>query len=290
MAKKFSLNRGLGDILQEANMNYATGKIPKDAILSDISLSLIKPNPMQPRRNFDESDLIGLSESIKENGLLQPILVYEDELNEFVLIAGERRFRATKMAGFDSIKAIIIQIDKDKLRELALIENIQREDLNPIELATCFNSLLKEYNLTHEELSKKVGKSRPYITNTLRLLELSDFVKDKIISNEISQGHAKTMVGLDEELQTYITNLIIKKGLSVQTIEKMIQEIKNKDMAEYSNNKEKLNTFNISDDIFNNIKDALKSLNIKIDSRKNKLIFIFENEKQITDLLSKINI
>lgn len=172
-----ALGRGLGELLGEVETAYENSTGSSRSGVKNIDVSSIKANPNQPRKIFDEEKLRELSESIKEHGLLQPVVVIQNDEGGYTLIAGERRLRAHKLANFDKIKAVIIDADELKLRELALIENIQRDDLNVIELAYCYAQLLNEHSITHEELSKKVSKSRTSITNTLRLLQLNSYVQ-----------------------------------------------------------------------------------------------------------------
>ncbi len=194
-----ALGRNLGAILEEVEEAYSRDQsfvenfsIDKTQdIVEDIDISLISPNPYQPRKYFDEEALNDLAGSIKEHGLLQPIVVIS-KIDGFILVAGERRLRAHKIAGIEKIRAIIASVDIDdiRLRELALVENIQREDLNAIELAKSYSELIEVHNITHDELSNIVHKSRSQITNTLRLLNLIDDVQDAIISDKLSHGHA----------------------------------------------------------------------------------------------------
>ncbi len=215
MAKKSVLGKGLGTILSEIGQNYESQfkeVIDDEAYesISELDVELIDPNPYQPRKYFDEEKLQELAESIKQHGLLQPIVVIEHN-ERYILVAGERRLRAAKIAKLQTIKAIIAQVELDelRLRELALIENIQRENLNPIELALSYKELLEVHNLTHEELAKIVNKSRSQITNTLRLLNLSDYSKEALLQNKITQGHAKILVNLPESKQQTIVDSII---------------------------------------------------------------------------------
>jgi len=228
-----ALGRGLGAILDEVGQAYesesegfssnASGQI------REIDVEDIYPNPYQPRKYFDNEALIELAESIKEYGLLQPIVVIDKGDDEYLLVAGERRLRAHELAKFDTIKAIVadFNIDDTRLRELALIENIQRENLNSIELAHSYDELIKVYEITHDELSSVVHKSRSQITNTLRLLMLSDYVQKKLISSEISQGHAKILVGFDEKEQKRLVDTIIGQKLSVREAEILAKRLKN---------------------------------------------------------------
>lgn len=224
-----ALGRGLGELLGEVETAYGKSAGNSNNGVKKIEVSLIKPNPNQPRKIFDEEKLQELSSSIKEHGLLQPVVVVEDEDGTYTLIAGERRLRAHKLANIEEIKAIIVDEDELKLRELALIENIQRDDLNIIELAFCYAQLLNEHNITHEELSKKVFKSRTSITNTLRLLQLSSYVQQFLATDKISAGHAKMMIGLTAEEQKKICDTIMGQKLSVRETEKLIKDLKEKD-------------------------------------------------------------
>jgi ParB family chromosome partitioning protein len=230
-----ALGRGLGDILSEVEEAYEKDLSSIDnfeleaqgARVEELPIEAISPNPFQPRKHFDEGALKELSSSIKEHGLLQPIVVIEKE-EGYLLIAGERRLRAHKLAKLPTIKAIIatVEIDEQRLRELALIENIQRENLNAIELANSYAELIEVHKITHEELSDIVHKSRSQITNTMRLLSLSDYAKKQLINGKISQGHAKVLVGLDEKKQKIIIDSIIGQKLSVRDVEKMVKQNK----------------------------------------------------------------
>ncbi len=218
---KKRLGRGLGDILGEVTEVYEK-EIPQRDIV-EIPIATIRKNPYQPRKEFDPKSLQELADSIKEHGLLQPIVVIED-IDGYMLIAGERRLRASQLAGFTKIKAIIAHIDKKRFREYALIENIQRENLKPLELAYSYKELLEEHGITHEELAHIVKKSRAHITNTLRLLQLSEYSKEALEKQKISAGHAKVLVGLDEQSQKEIVDTIVEKNLSVRETERLVQQ------------------------------------------------------------------
>ena len=263
-----ALGRGLGELLGEVETAYGKSSGNSNSGVNKIEVSLIKPNPNQPRKIFDEEKLQELSASIKEHGLLQPIVVVEDEDGTYTLIAGERRLRAHKLANIEEIKAIIVDKDEFKLRELALIENIQRDDLNIIELAFCYAQLLNEHNITHEELSKKVFKSRTSITNTLRLLQLSSYVQQFLATDKISAGHAKMMIGLTTEDQKKICDTIIGQKLSVRETEKLIKDLKEKDTPKPK--KEKVtNSYNISN--LKSFAEFLKNDKIKAKIDKNSI-------------------
>ena len=218
-----ALGRGLGAILEEVGQAYESeiGSSTYDSdSIREIDVNKISPNPYQPRKTFNQEALQELSESISRHGLLQPIVVIEKD-DGYLLVAGERRLRAHKLAALETIRAVVADVDIDdvKLRELALIENIQREDLNAIELAHSYDELIKVYDITHDELSSVVNKSRSQITNTIRLLSLSSYVQNKLINGIISQGHAKVLVGFNEKEQKILVDTIVGQKLSVRESE-----------------------------------------------------------------------
>jgi ParB family chromosome partitioning protein len=225
LAKRATLGRGIGAILDEVEEAYAADIRGNTEAILILNVSEIEPNPFQPRKRFDDEALADLSASIKQHGLLQPIVVFEKG-GKFVLIAGERRLRASKLAGLDTIRAIVADINYGKLRELALIENIQRQDLNPLELASSFSELIAEHNLTHEALADLVGKSRAYVTNIIRLLQLGDYAKEAIASEKISYGHGKILVGLDEREERKIVDSVVNQKLSVRETEALLQSFR----------------------------------------------------------------
>ncbi|RDU74657.1 chromosome partitioning protein ParB [Helicobacter anseris] len=271
--KKKSLGRGLDAILGDVEKAYKNNLSEHTDSIIEIDIDLIKTNPYQPRKTFQKESLQELSESILEHGLLQPIIVYLDENKDYVLIAGERRLRASKMANQKTIKAIVAEIDLAKLRELALIENIQREDLNPIDLAKSYQELLQDYAITHEELAQKIKKSRAQITNTLRLLNLSLEVQKALVDEKISQGHAKVLVGLDEKNQKMMLDSIIGQKLSVRDTERMSQNIKK------SNNLPK----NIK---LEALQKAMQDKAFKAKIQSNKIYITFEKQEEVEAMLA----
>lgn len=297
MAKKQALGRGLGALIGEMEKAYEQNMGDDSQLVVEIDIDLIKPNPLQPRKNFDESSIAELATSIKEYGILQPVLVYEEN-NEFFLIAGERRLRASKVAKLSSIKAIVADIKPEKLREMALIENIQREDLNPIDLALSYSALIKDYGITQDELAQKVQKSRPQITNTLALLKLPKNAQDLLISGKITQGHAKILVNLNEKDLKIALDSIIGQKLSVSQSEKLVQKMKSSDESKKpkksaQNTRDSKDVRESSDMEF---ESALKKLatifkNLKIDSKisGDSLVLKFQNVEKITTLSKKIS-
>lgn len=226
MAKRKALGRGLEALLGEASDAYSKELGFGFKGVEQIDIELIQTNPFQPRKNFDEQALEELAQSIQEYGLIQPIIVLKKSADSYILIAGERRLRATKMLGNTEIKAVILDTDEERLRELALVENIQREDLNPIELANSYKDLIQALNITQDELAKYIHKSRAQITNTLRLLNLNEDTQKLIIEGKITQGHAKILVGLDKESEKMAVDTIIGQKLNVRDTEKIIQKMK----------------------------------------------------------------
>jgi ParB family chromosome partitioning protein len=200
-----------------------------------IDVGLIEPSPVQPRTRFDESALRGLAESIRENGLVQPVVVRRKG-SRYELIAGERRWRAAQLAGLEKLPAVVKDVPDDKLLELALIENIQREDLNAIEEALAYKSLIEAAGLTQEVLAQRVGRDRSYITNYLRLLKLPEDLQNMVQDGRLSTGHARTLLGAsDIALQRRLARQILEKGLSVRETERLIRESLNRKRIEDPN-------------------------------------------------------
>lgn len=227
--KKRALGRGLEELFNNENLNlnqfeesiYETVK--KDEII-DIPLSNLRVNPYQPRKIFDEDALKELAASIKEHGVFQPIIVKES-IKGYEIIAGERRYRASKLAGKETIPAIIRNFNDEQMMEIALLENLQRENLTSIEEAEAYKSLIEKLSLTQEELAKKVGKSRSYVTNLLGLLNLPQNVKDMINENKISMAHARVLSKLeDNEEIINLANKIVNEHISVRNLEEISKE------------------------------------------------------------------
>lgn len=222
---KKGLGRGLGALIPDASPEETAINTEKN--VETMRLSNIEPNPEQPRSNFDAERLEALAKSIEQYGVISPIIVRKNEKNRFyTIIAGERRWRAAKLAGLKEVPVIVKEYDDKIMSEVALVENLQREDLNPIEEALAVDELMKKYDLTQEEISEKVGKSRSAIANSLRLLNLSDSVKKLIVQQEISAGHARTLVGLSPEQQEKIAFEVIRKELSVRQTEQLVGSYK----------------------------------------------------------------
>ncbi|NLX66568.1 MAG: ParB/RepB/Spo0J family partition protein, partial [Bacteroidales bacterium] len=220
MAKKNALGRGL-----DALITFNDGDTQGSSFISEVELDKIVPNPDQPRRVFDEEALGELSASIKSIGVIQPVTLRKLDDNTYQIIAGERRYRASQMAGLSAIPAYIKTADNDEMMEMALIENIQREDLNSIEIALTYQNLIDALSLTQEQLSERVGKKRATVTNYLRLLKLPAEVQMGVKNKKIDMGHARALISMNDPVaQISLYNLILEEGLSVRKVEAMVKD------------------------------------------------------------------
>ena len=286
MAKKNSgLGRGLDAIFLDNAINEETTH-SEDSI-SHLKISLVDPKSDQPRKHFDKEALEQLADSIVENGLLQPILVREYGEGRYQIIAGERRFRASKLAGLTEIPAIVLDRDDRRAAQIALIENIQREDLNPLEEAMAYKALQDEYDMTQEELSIKVGKSRSAIANTLRLLALPDEVLTLVASKELSEGHARTLLGLkDKDSMILLAQRAIEEDLSVRVLEEEVKRM-NKPKKELPEEEEKLPFV----DYFRELEVRMQShlgRKVKIEGKgkRKSLTLSYEDNEDLDELIS----
>ena len=220
MNKENKLGMGLGALLSTKNNKNETNNNAQK-----INISQIVPNPLQPRKNFKNEELKELSSSIKNQGLIQPIIVKPTDDNQFQIIAGERRWRACQLNGMHEVDCVIKDLDETSVLETALIENIQREDLNVIEEANAYKGLINIKNINNESLAKLIGKSPSHVSNTLRLLELDKKIQDMVISGDLSMGHARALIGVPDAISK--ANEIVEKKLSVRQTEKITSEFKN---------------------------------------------------------------
>ena len=255
-----------------------------------VNITKVEPNREQPRKNFDEDALEELAESIKQFGLLQPILV-QDRKTYYEIIAGERRWRAAKKAGLKEVPVIIKNLTEQEIVEISLIENIQREDLNPIEEALAYKKLLTEFNLKQDEVADRVSKSRTAVTNSMRLLKLCDEVQQMIISDMISTGHARALIGIEDPEEQYaIAQRIFDEKLSVRDVEKLVKNL-GKPKLKKPNDKDKSLEI-IYRDIEENLKQKL-STKVAISSKGNGTgkieieFYSHEDLEKLIDLLSK---
>ena len=230
MAKK-GLGKGLNSLFNEEDIEEVTFDITQssEGDIKKVRMSLIEPNKKQPRRHFDEEKITALADSIKEHGLIQPIIITPSDNNMYKIVAGERRWRAAKKANLKEIPAVIRKYSEEQVAEIALIENLQRENLNPIEEAIGYNLLMDEFNLTQELISQRVGKSRSAIANSLRLLSLEDEIQKMLILGTLTSGHARAILSLDDkELRMALSKRIIEDNLNVRQAEALAKQLQKK--------------------------------------------------------------
>lgn len=266
MSKKFGLGKGLGALIPEQDDFIDESTMEKTKL---IDINSIRPNNEQPRKYFDEEKIAALSESIKQYGVIQP-LVLKKQGESFIIVAGERRWRAAKKSGLKEVPAVIMDLSDNQVLEISLIENIQRQDLNPIEEALAYKKLITDFNITQEELSGRIGKSRTSITNTMRLLNLDRRVQDYIIDGVISEGHGRTLLAIDnKDTQYLLAQRVIDEKLSVRQLEAIIkkqQQVTKEDKGNNNKNSEDLKYYN---DIKLRLQDFLGT-KVEINAKKNK--------------------
>ena len=276
------LGRGLSALIPDIST-----EIDKKDIIT-IDLKNIYPNQDQPRRVFDEEKIKILSESIKNYGVLQPIVLKPDDKGKYMIIAGERRYRASKLARKSDIPAVIKDIPMKDIMEIALIENLQREELNPIEEALANRSLIKNYEVTQEEKSEAVGKSRPHITNTLRLLNLPQQIMDMIDQGQITAGHGIALLRVnDENLQLELANKVIAEELSVRATEALAKKICEDNIKEVPKKSKEKNVFIV--DVEEKLRNIFGTkVNISKGKKKGKIEIEYYNEDDLNNIVSML--
>lgn len=292
--KKYTaLGRGLDALISTEKVNTAgSGSI------CEIPVGQITPNPNQPRREFDPVALKELSDSIKELGIVQPITLRDQGDGTYLIIAGERRWRASQMAGLQTIPAYVRTVDDENMMEMALIENIQREDLNALEIALAYQHLLEQYNLTQERLSERVGKNRSTITNYLRLLKLPATIQMGLKDRRLEMGHARALLAIDDpKLQIRVYNEIVAQGLSVHKVEELVKELSEGGSVKTNEGgRLKGRSGKISEE-YNILKESLsKFFKTKVqltcsDKGKGKIVIPFANEgemERIIEILDRL--
>lgn len=245
-----------------------------------ISITDIQKNPYQPRKEFDKEKLDELAQSIKENGVIQPIIVRQSPVIGYEILAGERRYRASLLAGLTSIPAVVKQLSDQEMMVHSIIENLQRENLNPIEEARAYESLV-EKGFTHAEIADKMGKSRPYISNSIRLLSLPEQIISEVENGKLSQAHARSLVGLNKEQQDYFFQRIIEEDISVRKLEALLTEKKQKKLQK-------------NDHFIQNEEEQLKKLlgldvEIKLSKKDSgKIIISFSNQEEYSRIINSL--
>jgi ParB family transcriptional regulator, chromosome partitioning protein len=294
-AKKRALGKGLSALLDNSGIEaQPVYDVEKDLIsvgtIGKVPIDIIELNPFQPRADFDEEALNDLAASIKEQGVIQPITLRKSTDDKLQLIAGERRLKASKMAGLSDIPAYIISADEGAMLEIAIVENIQRENLNPIEVALGYKQLLDNKSITQEVLSEKIGKSRSSIANTLRLLKLPGEIQIGLRREQITTGHAKALLALDDiQTQIELFQDILAQELSVREVEDIIKNIAEKDKSQAEQN-ERISSRKKSNDAFRTLQHELENsinTNVQIKSRANgkgSIIIKFNSEEELNRL------
>ena len=285
--KRKALGRGLEQLFNDEGLNFDTieNSIIEEAKTNDqiveIDLSELRANPYQPRKNFDEEALNELASSIKEHGVFQPIIV-KKSIKGYEIIAGERRFRASKLAGMQTIPAIVKDFSDEEMMQIALLENLQRENLTSIEEAKAYKSIIESMNITQDELAKKVGKSRSHVTNILGLLKLPASVQDMVLYNKLSMGHARVLSKLDDPKTIEdLAQRVITEDLSFRKLESLV----------YDNEEKEVKTKKSSNNEYKYMEDFLKDklgTNVKINN--NKLSIKFSNVQDLNRILEIMNI
>ena len=279
--KKGGLGRGLDALLPESEELVASS-------LTEVSVHSIQPNPHQPRSTFDETALAELASSIREHGLIQPLIVVRAGEDRYTLIAGERRWRAALIAGFASVPVVIKDAAPQQMLELALIENVQRADLNPLEEALAYKQLSEEIGLTQDQVAQRVGKSRVAISNTLRLLKLPDAVKARLADNQITEGHARALLMVNDlTLQQRTLNQIIKNGLNVRQTEELVRRLNDHQPAKKGQSPQRANADSRA------LEDRLRrSLGTKVSLFRSKkggtIVIHFYSEEELDSIYRRI--
>ena len=286
MASERGLGKGLGALLGDAALQSQEG--------GSVSLPLaqVEPGLKQPRKRFDEETLADLADSIRTHGIIQPLTVRRLSSGYYQIIAGERRWRAAKLAGLSEVPAVIIEADDRKVMELGLIENLQREDLNPMEEAMGYRTLMEEYGLTQEETAQRVGKSRPAVANALRLIALPDAIRHLVEEGQLSAGHARALLSISSStLQKKLSQKIIAEGLSVRQTEALAKRFAREEAQEET-------AYAAPPDPMKLYRDAAakdlttrwgRKVSITMGPKKGKLEFEFYNDEDLTELLDRLS-
>lgn len=290
MVKARGLGKGLSALMGELTLEE---ELRPDQAVNEVALDRIHPNPHQPRKHFSEDQLFELAASIQTSGILQPIVVrpLPEKEGEYQIIAGERRWRASQLAGMKTIPVIVRSFSDKESLEVALIENIQRQDLNPVEEAESYHYLLKEFNYTHETLANVVGKSRTHITNLLRLLQLPDRVKELVSLGTLAMGHARALINSERAIE--LAEMIVEKGLSVRQAEQLVKEPQTQ-AGTPSKSRAKVTVSKSTDEDISALEETLANslgmkVNIEDTQEGGKMTIFFHNLEQLDMLLQRLS-
>ncbi|MEK5326073.1 ParB/RepB/Spo0J family partition protein [Aeribacillus sp. FSL M8-0254] len=278
--------RGLG---KGINALFSNLELNKEEVVQDIKIGDLRPNPYQPRKTFDPGSIEELKQSILQHGILQPLIVRKS-IKGYEIVVGERRYRAAKEAKLKTVPAVVKELTDEQMMEIALLENLQREDLTPIEEAKAYQSLLEHLNITQEELAKRLGKSRPHIANHLRLLSLPPFVQTLISEGKLSMGHGRTLLGIKKkEKLEYLVNKILKENLNVRQVEQLVQQMNESVSRETKKKIEKKDAFIREQESFLREKFGT-SVSIKQQKKKGKIEIEFFSKEDLVRILELLDV
>ncbi|SHE86238.1 chromosome partitioning protein, ParB family [Seinonella peptonophila] len=272
------LGKGLGALLPD---------LSEDETVTEVSLSELRPNPYQPRKQFDEESLQSLSQSMQEHGLIQPLVVRQS-IHGYEIVVGERRFRAAELAKIETLPVVVRECDDRQMMEIALIENLQREDLNPIEVANAYQKLMQHFSLTQEELSDRVGRSRPHVANFLRLLQLPPTLQEDVSRGTLSMGHARALLGIKEEaLQRKLAEKVKKEQLSVRELEEWVQKLTSRQTSKKQQSQQPSARFKQYEDLLQEVLST--PVRIRQGRRKGKIEIEYYSEQELERLIEYLN-
>jgi ParB family chromosome partitioning protein len=283
MAENARLGKGLAALIDSKQIDNSSS-----AYNPTFDINLIEPNPYQPRMHIDPEELIQIADSIREHGVIQPLIISKDKKSDkYFVIAGERRFRASQLAGRKNVPVVIKETSPQEMLEIALIENIQRKDLNPLEEAIAFKQLQDEFGLTHKDIASSVGMSRVAITNKIRLLKIPDEVKEAILNEKLSEGHARALLGLKDKTSfVAAADLVMKRGMTVRQTEELVRKI---NFGKGSSTR----TWSKSDEETERYSDKLSkklgyTANISKMSKGGKIVIRYNSKEELEDLMKKM--
>lgn len=285
MSKKFALGKGLGALIPEEDLSK------NDSNNLMIPINKIKNDTNQPRKTFDNDKIVELAESIKHNGIIQPLILRKED-EGYVIVAGERRWRAAKFVGLKEVPAIVMDLTEKQVLEISLIENIQRQDLNPIEEALAYMKLISDFKITQEELSKRLGKSRTSITNSMRLINLDERVQQYLIDGVLTEGHGRSLLRIaDKDLQYEVAQKVIDENLSVRELERLVKNI----IDNNKNNKSKPKEEKELNPYYKDIRDRLQDyfgtkVNLSTKKNKGKIEIEYYSEEDLQRILDIMNL
>ncbi|BAH46913.1 MULTISPECIES: ParB/RepB/Spo0J family partition protein [Brevibacillus] len=279
------MSRGLGKGL---NALITSNLIEEGEQVKEVSINEIRPNPYQPRKEFEQSAIEELAQSIKEHGIIQPLIVRKS-IKGYELVAGERRLRAAKLAGLKEVPVVVKAYTDQQLMEIALIENLQRENLNPLEEAEAYDKLISHHDYTQEQLAQKIGKSRPHVANMLRLLQLPEKIRKMVSAAELSMGHSRALLGVtDKKVQQQLANDVVEKGLSVRQLEEIVKQL---NVSRETKKKKSAKNEPVLIEMEERLRSRFgTSVKIKKGSKRGKIEIDFYSQEDLERIIEMLNI